>query len=138
MGNISTSKQFDVIAVSRHERHAGEHMMLLVGEPNQIKKSTPFLPDAKGVFYVDFKDLCEEVFHAVNPDLVMSEAICQTFDCLELAQFLAQAEFSGKYRVTSDDIPHPEIIRREVRNLHPKLDFDVVYPKMPDPLMRLN
>jgi hypothetical protein len=126
MGNISTTKFFDVIAMSRHERQDNDAMMLLVGEPSQMKRASTFLPPNTGVFYVDFKDLSGQVFQAVNPDLVMSPAIATTFDCLELAQFLEQSGFAGRYRVTLDNIPKPEIICREVRHLHPMLDFDVL------------
>lgn len=137
MGNISTSKFFDVIAMSRHERQDNDAMMLLVGEPNQVKMASSFLPSTTGVFYVDFKDLTVQVFEAVKPDLVMSPAIGTTFDCLELAHFLEQTGFSGRYRVTLDSIPKPEIICREVRHLHPMLDFDVVRPQPSRPT-RLN
>lgn len=137
MGSISTSKFFDVIAVSRHERQDNERMTLLVGEYAHAQGAGRIMPTSSAVFYLDFKDLNADVFKAVNPDLVMSPVIASTFDCLELAQFLEQAGFAGQYRVMLDDIPRPEIICREIRHTHPKIDFDVVHPKPTVP-KRLN
>lgn len=137
MGNISTSKFFDVIAMSRHERQDDEKMTLLVGEYAHVQGAETLMPSSSAVFYLDFKDLSAEVFQAVNPDLVMSPVIGKTFDCLELAQFLEQTGFSGRYRVLLEDIPRPDIICREVRHVHPLLDFDVVRGKTPS-TKRLN
>ncbi|MEN8875331.1 MAG: hypothetical protein ABF285_14830, partial [Pacificibacter sp.] len=112
-------------------------MMLLVGEPDQIRAFSSYPRPDSGMFYLDFKDLSPEVFEAVNPDLVVSPAIATTFDCLEMAQFLSQSNFTGRYRVSTDNLPRPEIICREVRQLFPLLDFDVVHQEETIPA-RLN
>lgn len=129
MGNISTSKFFDVIAVSRKDRQNDTNMTLLVGEYAHLQGSETLMPSSSAVFYLDFKDLSADVLRAVNPDVVISPAIGATFDCLELAEFLEKAAFSGRYRVVLDKIPRPEIICREVRHTHPLLDFDVISEK---------
>jgi hypothetical protein len=129
MGSISTSKFFDVIALSRHQRQEDERMTLLVGEYAHAQGAGTIMPTSSAVFYLDFKDLNADVLQAVNPDLVMSPVIATTFDCLELAKFLEQTGFCGQYRVMLEDIPRPDIICREIRQLHPKVDFDVVQAK---------
>ncbi|WP_139204570.1 hypothetical protein [Pacificibacter marinus] len=138
MGNISTVKDFDVITMSRTERHKEKQMMLLVGESGQVKRFPAISSELTGILYVEFQALSPELFSALKPDLVMSEAIGQTFDCLELAGFLDQAGFVGKYRIMLDDIPRPEIICREVRHLHPMLDFGVAQPHGSAISMQLN
>ncbi|MBU2866277.1 hypothetical protein [Pacificibacter marinus] len=129
MGNISTSKFFDVIALSRKDRQNNTNMTLLVGEFAHVQGAETLMPSSSAVFYLDFKDLSADVFRAVNPDVVISPAIGTTFDCLELAEFLEKAAFSGRYRVVLDNIPRPDIICREVRHTHPLLNFDVISGK---------
>ncbi|MBU2936825.1 MULTISPECIES: hypothetical protein [Pacificibacter] len=129
MGNISTSKFFDVIAMSRKDRQSDTIMTLMVGEYARVQGAENLMPTSSAVFYLDFKDLSADVLRAVNPDVVISPAIGTTFDCLELAEFLEKAAFSGRYRVVLDKIPRPDIICREVRHTHPMLDFDVISEK---------
>jgi hypothetical protein len=137
MGNISTSKFYDVIAMSRTERRNHDKMTLLVGEYANVQGAETLLPSKSAVFYLDFNDLSADVLRAVNPDVVISPVICATFDCLELAEFLEETEFLGRYRVVLENIPRPEIICREVRRTHPMLDFGVISEK-PSPSKRLN
>jgi hypothetical protein len=137
MGNISTSKFYDVIAMSRNDRQDNDKMTLLVGEYAHVQGAETLMPSTSAVFYLDFKDLSADVLRAVNPDLVISPVIGTTFDCLELADFLEKTAFSGRYRVVLENIPRPDIICREVRHTHPKLDFDVISGK-PVPTTRLN
>lgn len=129
MGNISTSKFFDVIALSRKDRQNNTNMTLLVGEFAHVQGAETLMPSSSAVFYLDFKDLSADVFRAVNPDVVISPAIGTTFDCLEMAEFLEKVAFSGRYRVVLDNIPRPDIICREVRHTHPMLNFDVISGK---------
>ncbi|RPE71505.1 hypothetical protein EDD53_0625 [Pacificibacter maritimus] len=129
MGNITTSSYFDIVAMARTKQGTQAPMLLLVGERSQIKDIGTFGTAVSAVFYMDFLELTPDIVKAVNPDLVMSPAISNSFDCLELADLLEQTGFSGRYRVMTDDIPCPEIICREVRQRHPMVDFDVLKAK---------
>jgi hypothetical protein len=138
MGSITNNKYFDIVAMSRTTQHNDAPMLLLVGENSEAKNISPLGKAVSGVFYVDYTDLTPEVVRAVNPDLVMSPAISNSFDCLELAKLLEQTGFSGRYRVPSDNIPRPDIICREVRQSHPMVDFDILRKLAAPQKVRLN
>lgn len=119
-------KGTDVIAMSRQRKQGDEPMILMVGDPNKLQSTKPYYPKSSGVFFIEFADLTREVLIAINPNVVMSPAICEHFDCLDVAQFLEKNAFSGAYRVIDNDLPRPEIVGREVRFNHPSVDFGFV------------
>ncbi len=59
-------------------------------------------------------------------DVVFSPVVGDTYDCIDVAQHLFAAGFSGSYRVMAPDLPNPGILRQEIGSLCPGLDFDIV------------
>lgn len=59
-------------------------------------------------------------------DVVLSPMVGDTYDCIDVAQHLFDAGFTGSYRVMTPDLPDPGILRQEIRSLCPGLDFDLV------------
>ena len=45
---------------------------------------------------------------------------------IDLALELNRLGFSGEYRAISKDLPNPNVIEREVRQLCPHLDFKLI------------
>ena len=64
----------------------------------------------------------------MHPDLVLTQPWSAGFDCLDMAMLLQAAGFSGAYRVITDKLPNPALIRREILSGCPDLDFDFINP----------
>lgn len=60
------------------------------------------------------------------PDLVLSPLLTPSFDALDLARYLTQRMFAGRYLALVDRLPSAGLIRREVAAQSPMLNFDVI------------
>lgn len=82
----------------------------------------PENPDVRLVEFDEFLELSTRK----PADVVLSPMIGDTYDCIDVAQHLFAAGFTGSYRVMTPDLPNPGILRQEIRSLCPGLDFDLV------------
>jgi len=133
MGTVRQNIFGDIIALNRDTHLRSSGMILMVGEPQLMQTLKKHFPERSGVFFIEFADLSREILTAISPDSVVAPAISAHFDCLELAAFLSSADYKGLFRVIAKDLPRPEIVRTEVRQHYPHLDFDIIIPARPVP-----
>lgn len=60
------------------------------------------------------------------PTLVLSPLLTPLFDAIDLARYLSQRAYRGRYLALVDKLPSANLIRREVEAQSPDLNFDVV------------
>jgi hypothetical protein len=60
------------------------------------------------------------------PVLVLSPLLTPVFDVIDLARYLSQRGYRGRYLALVDRLPSANLIRREVAAQYPDLNFDVV------------
>ena len=60
------------------------------------------------------------------PDLVLSPLLTPLFDALDMARYLVQAGFRGRYLALVDTLPSANLIRAEVEAQSPSLNFDLI------------
>ncbi len=75
---------------------------------------------------VQWSDLDQLLLSIVEPDLILSPLVSDDFDCVDVAFRLTRLGYKGRYVALTEGLPHPAIVRREVRSLCPHLDFDIV------------
>ncbi|RVT83982.1 hypothetical protein DXV76_09755 [Rhodobacteraceae bacterium CCMM004] len=63
---------------------------------------------------------------ATPPDVIVSPAMSDRFDCIDLARMLHKAGYRGAYRVPAGALPRPEMVEAEVAAAFPGLDFAVI------------
>jgi hypothetical protein len=90
-----------------------------------LDRARLFSPEHR-VLYVDFHELTPEMIVAIAPNLVVSPLVAISFDCIDLAVLLQEAGFNGRYRALSRPIPNPRLVRREINDLCPDVDFDLM------------
>jgi hypothetical protein len=100
--------------------------ILAVGDLQEWRRSGRDLPADGKIAFTDFRSVTEELFQLIAPQLVLSPLLARGFDCIDLAEVLHAMGFKGRYRAIADILPNPEIIRREIGDLCPGLDFDVI------------
>ena len=98
---------------------------LAIGEVRQWLQSGRSLP-AGDLAFLDFWDLTQDILESIRPDIILATLVSRRFDCVDLAELLWNASYPGKLLAMTKDLPDPDIVRREVRDLYPGLDFDVV------------
>ncbi len=100
--------------------------VLAVGDVREWTRHRGSLPVDGNLAFTSFEGITAELFDILTPELVLSPLLARGFDCIDLAQLLSSINFLGRYRAVTDEIPNPDMVRREIRSLCPKLDFDIV------------
>ncbi len=100
------------------------HVVLVVGESGADPREMQSAEDHFSFLPIDQVDAA--LIQTLQPDIVLSPLLTGGFDCIDLAQILAEAGFQGAYRAVAPDLPSPFVIQREIRALCPMLDFDLV------------
>jgi hypothetical protein len=99
--------------------------LLAVGDPEEWRKQGNVLPVTRMAF-VAFHDMSQEMLDTLRPSIIFSPLLARSFDCIELAMLLQKLGYSGEYRAVASDIPNPDLIEREVRQLCPQINFRIV------------
>jgi len=101
-------------------------IILAVGEISLWRMAGRMLHPSAHLTYAEFADLSPELIQAMAPDIVVSSLVSRSFDCLDLAQFLSECRFQGRYRIIDPHVPDPSLIVREINMLCPGLDVRVL------------
>ena len=99
---------------------------LVVGDMARWKAQGLNLPNMEGLKFIDLHALTVEVLQDQKPDIILSPLVSEDFDAVDVAGVLSALAYDGPYRAVTNTLPDPEIIRKEVRNHAPYLDFDLV------------
>ncbi|MCB1357913.1 MAG: hypothetical protein KDK53_15950 [Maritimibacter sp.] len=83
-------------------------------------------PDAANLTCLPFADVTRDALERIRPDVVFSSLVGPGFDCLDLAERLVAAGYRGKYRAVAPMVPDPHLVRREITDRFPALDFDLI------------
>lgn len=105
---------------------ATDLVMLVVGNTSRWQRAGKDLPQLNGFHFVDYREINSAVLARIRPDVVLSPLVCAGFDALEVAAHLSNAGFDGRYRAIADNVPHVDLICREVAYAAPALDFDIL------------
>lgn len=101
--------------------------VLAVGTQSEWRRAGCRLPDDGGVALVSFHTLNKVMLERLEAKVVLSPMVAIGFDCVELAEKLQKAGFSGQFRAVTKPLPKPELVLREMRQHFPKLDFDLLF-----------
>jgi len=107
---------------------------LVVGDLVRWKDKGHEIPEIDGFHFVDFEDVTLETLRRIRPQVILSPLLGRTFDAVEVARRLESMGYGGRYRVVTDGVPEPDVIKREVSAIAPQLDFAVLLlPRSPKP-----
>lgn len=105
-------------------------LLLLVGNRLDWFARETSLPQIAGLVFEDYRALTAERLHRIAPDVVISALVGPGFDALDVALALHLAGYAGCYRAISEQLPRPDVIRREVLAIAPALDFGILTLEM--------
>ncbi len=104
----------------------GPVSILAVGDPDEWLRGGRSLPREDDIAFVGFQDVTAELLAELEPSVVLSPLLANGFDCIDLAENLVAAGFTGRYRAVTQTLPNPHLVVREIRQLCPGLDFDLL------------
>ena len=84
------------------------------------------LTEATALHFLSFAEVLAGGLREHQPDVLISPVFGPDFDAMELAQCLADLQWTGPYRALAEDLPRPEVISREVSRAVPGVDFAVI------------
>ena len=99
---------------------------LVIGDLSTWLQGMRSLPGGSRIAVIQFRELDAGVLAAIRPRIVLSPLLSRGFDCLDLAERLNALGFDGQYRALADSLPDAGIVRHEVAQQFPGLDFDIV------------
>ena len=100
--------------------------ILAVGDPEEWVEQGNQPPRDGGLAFVSFEQLSEALLEHLSPSVVCSPVLARAFDCIDLAAVLNNFGLAGSYRAVSKEVPNPKVIEREVKQLFPRLDFQIL------------
>ncbi|WP_460273792.1 hypothetical protein [Celeribacter sp. ULVN23_4] len=129
MGSIR-QKAFAQLATGTLGSQADEEgLVLMVGAPQSPHTLNTYFPHRTGDFFIEFSELTPELLSSIGPMSVVAPVLTDTFDCLNLADFLTMSGYKGMLHIIARGMPRPDMIKRELRTLYPNLDLDVLRPE---------
>ena len=84
------------------------------------------LPEGDDLSFIAFHEIDEATLAVLQPRVIYSPVLAREFDCIDMALRLQEHGFTGIYRAIGDGLPRPDLIEREVRQLCPRLQFEIV------------
>lgn len=100
--------------------------ILVIGEVSKWTRQGRELPQSPDVHCIEFHELTIDIIELLEPTAVFSPLLCTSFDCLDVAVMLQALGFKGRYRVMGESLPNPQLIRSEIQETCPNIDFDIV------------
>ena len=61
----------------------------------------------------------------LQPELILSALILGRYDVIDLAEMLSTLGYQGQYRAVCPYLPQPDLVRADVAQQAPDLDFDL-------------
>ena len=116
----------EAVRVSPADHAVGGTNILAVGDTRAWHQRGRRIPSDGMVHFAEFHEVTELLLAELSPRLVLSPLLTRNFDCVDLAQRLAQLGYRGPYRAIDIGLPNPRMIVREIRSLVPTLDFEVL------------
>lgn len=97
-----------------------------VGRKNVIEGLDDTDPKIDGFVFVDFESLADCFAARPRPTAILSVLIGNGFDAVDIAGELHRSGYQGQYRALASAIPAPNLIKREVAQVAPGLDFEII------------
>ena len=100
-------------------------LILVVGNVRTWIEQGRELPQDSGFRYLDYADMDAEALSDAAPSIVLSPLVANGFDALDVAARLYTLGFTGRYRVLSPKLPHPDMVLTELRAQAPGIDCEL-------------
>ncbi|MCV6593237.1 MAG: hypothetical protein OIF48_09825 [Silicimonas sp.] len=111
------------------EKQAGSSAfvkIVAIGDPEEWQEQGNPLPSSGTISFLSFQDLAASGLGHLSPEVIYSPVLAGHFDCIDMAMVLSKIGFDGTYKAYAKNLPKPEVIEREVRNMCDGFSFEIV------------
>lgn len=114
--------------VANLEHTVGEHLCnaLVIGDVSVWRAQGRLPGETEGIDFIEFSQLDAGLLIDLQIDMVLTPLFCSHFDTIDVAIKLRKIGYRGRYRVIADSIPDAKLVRREIHEIAPDLDFDIL------------
>ncbi|WP_322888972.1 MULTISPECIES: hypothetical protein [unclassified Yoonia] len=100
--------------------------LLVVGDVSRWQLRGLLREVPNGAEFVEIAQLDPLKIRQYDSALIVTPLISNGFDACDVAERLACARFKGMFRVVTSYLPDAEIIRDDILDMAPGLDFDLL------------
>ncbi len=101
-------------------------VILIVGDVDNWLALGRQLPEDLHIFYCEFADIDAALLQNRNPRFILTPLVSENFDLVDLAVLLHRKGYSGALRALIPELPDPQSILKEILDLCPGLDIDLI------------
>jgi hypothetical protein len=112
--------------VSKWKTNTLGEAIYFVGRKALVEDREGLGPQIEGFVFVDFDSLPDCLAASPRPSAILSVLIGKGFDAVDIAGELHRSGYKGQYRALASNIPAPHLIKREVAQVAPGLDFEII------------
>jgi hypothetical protein len=105
------------------------HRTLVIGNVKRWEAAGKQVTAFEQFQFSDLSALNKETLSEFDPEIILSPLVGDDFDAVVVAEKLNALSFDGRYRAISFDTPNVAIIRDDVSQAAPHLDFDILQMK---------
>lgn len=108
------------------ESSHGSSITMVVENPQDWWNSSNDRLDFPDIDIIMLTDLNEHYLGQINPSIIVTALFGVTHDAADIAERLASCGYQGRFRATSQSLPNPPLVRRELAGMFPDLDVDIL------------
>lgn len=112
--------------VSNWKKDAKGEAIYFVGRRAAVEDQDVRDSQTDGFVFVDIESLPDCLAASPRPSAILSVLIGKGFDAVDIAIELYRSGYDGQYRALASNIPATHLIKREVAQVAPGLDFDII------------
>ena len=125
-GERDRAAEWSRVKGTSDENSTADRTILAIGDVSTWQQAGILSGQSLKIAIAEFADLDSDLLALISPDIILSPMVASGFDCLDLAKLLCSLNFRGRYRIITDQLSRPQVLRDEVRFYCPGLDIDVI------------
>ncbi len=114
------------IVETPHYEDATTEQILVIGDLARWRAQGRLTSSIERCNFARYADLSSDMLLRIAPELILSPIVSADFDVIEVAGWLQEMKFTGRYRAITEEMPNTDMVRAEVRSQAPDLDFDLL------------
>lgn len=115
-----------VIMKDQIDTCSGAIKILVIGDVTRWQSCGRLRDAPEGYEFIDIAQLDPQKIRQYDAALIVTPLISDGFDAVDVAEKLASVRFKGMFRVLTNHLPDVDIIRDDIQDVAPCIDFDLL------------
>lgn len=110
-------------SVNEHPQHIST---IVIGDMVRWQEMDKSVPIIDGFTFLDVEDFMQNRAEVHKAGIILSPLTMRHHDAVDIAFCLQHTGYQGMYRVVVTDFDYPHLIIKEVNDMAPDIDFDIL------------